>query len=394
MSIIVQKFGGTSMADPDRIGKAADRVVAARRAGHEVVVVVSAMGSTTDTLLALADQVTRDPCERERDMLVTVGERIATALLCMALQARGCESISFTGSQAGIMTNDRHQDARIVEVRPIRVQDELARGKVVVVAGYQGVSYKRDITSLGRGGSDTTAIALAAALDAEAVEIYSDVDGVFSADPRHVPDAVRLDEIDVDTMAALSSGGARVLAADAVAYARKAGIALYCRATDPDHGGGQTVVRRFIPEDPLEPGVVAVTGLTGKLALVRCSHDTARLLLGALARRHLAPMLVVSRDATVALVLQTAHAEVVGAADVAEVEAPVGLITLAGHGLDRAPALLAAVDGVLDEAGLPPAALSVEEHAIRAVVDDGSVDDLVAALHGELFVSSEDEADA
>ncbi len=385
MSIIVQKFGGTSMADPDRIGKAADRVVAAVQAGHGVVVVVSAMGETTDNLMALADQVTTERCERERDMLVTVGERIATALLCMALQARGCESISFTGSQAGIMTNDRHQDARIIEVRPVRVQDELDRGKVVVVAGYQGVSYRRDITSLGRGGSDTTAIALAAALDAEAVEIYSDVDGVFSADPRHVPDAVRLDEIDVDTMAALSSGGARVLAADAVAYARKAGIALYCRATDPDNGGGQTVVRRFTPEDPLEPAVQAITGLTGRLALVRCSHDTARQLLAALAGRHLAPMLVVSRDATVALVMQIAHAEAVGAADLAEVESPVGLITLAGHGLDRAPDLLAVVDGVLDGAGLPPAVLSVEEHAIRAVVDDGSVDELVAALHGELL---------
>jgi len=385
VSIIVQKFGGTSMADPDRIGKAADRVVAAVQAGHGVVVVVSAMGETTDNLMALADQVTTERCERERDMLVTVGERIATALLCMALQARGCESISFTGSQAGIMTNDRHQDARIIEVRPVRVQDELDRGKVVVVAGYQGVSYRRDITSLGRGGSDTTAIALAAALDAEAVEIYSDVDGVFSADPRHVPDAVRLDEIDVDTMAALSSGGARVLAADAVAYARKAGIALYCRATDPDNGGGQTVVRRFTPEDPLEPAVQAITGLTGRLALVRCSHDTARQLLAALAGRHLAPMLVVSRDATVALVMQIAHAEAVGAADLAEVESPVGLITLAGHGLDRAPDLLAVVDGVLDGAGLPPAVLSVEEHAIRAVVDDGSVDELVAALHGELL---------
>ncbi len=379
------------MADPDHIGKAADRVVAAKRAGHQVVVVVSAMGSTTDSLLELADQITEERCERERDMLVTVGERIATALLCMALQARGCESISFTGSQAGIMTNDRHQDARIVEVRPIRVQDELARGKVVVVAGYQGVSYKRDITSLGRGGSDTTAIALAAALDAEAVEIYSDVDGVFSADPRQVPEAAHLDELDVDTMAALASGGARVLAADAVAYARRAGIALYCRATDPDDGGGQTVVRRFIPEDPLEPAVQAVTGLAGRLALVRCSHDAGRQLLGALAQRNLAPMLVVSRDATVALVMQTAHAAAIDAEGHADVESPVGLVTLAGHGLDRAPDLLATVDGVLDASGLPPAALSVEEHAIRAVVDDGSVDSIVAALHRELL---EDHADA
>jgi len=391
LSIIVQKFGGTSMADPDRIGKAADRVVSARQAGHEVVVVVSAMGSTTDTLLALADEISADPCERERDMLVTVGERIATALLCMALQARGCESISFTGSQAGILTNDRHQDARIIEVRPIRVQDELSRGKVVVVAGYQGVSYKREITSLGRGGSDTTAIAMAAALDAEAVEIYSDVDGVFTADPRLVPEAVRLDEIDMDAMAALSCGGARVLAADAVAYARKAGIALYCRATDPRDGTGQTVVRRFIPGDPLRPRARAVTGLADCYSLIRCSHDVGRQILAKLADLHRAPVLVVSRDATVVLVVQAADAESIHAADSAQVESPVGLVTVVGQGLDRAPELLATVDRILDETGLPPAALTVEEHAIRAVVHNDSTDDIVAALHRELL---ENHADA
>ena len=188
MPIVVQKYGGSSVADVERIGQVADRVAATRAAGKDVVVVVSAMGDTTDELLALAAQVTRQPARRELDMLLSAGERISMALLSMAINARGVPAVSFTGSQSGIITNDAHTDARIVEVRPFRVQDELARGRVVIVAGYQGVSYKREVTTLGRGGSDTTAVALAAALDAEACEIYSDVDGVYSADPRVVPD--------------------------------------------------------------------------------------------------------------------------------------------------------------------------------------------------------------
>ncbi len=178
MPIVVQKYGGSSVADVRRIRKVADRVVAATKAaGHEVVVVVSAMGNTTDELLALAHRVTDQPARRELDMLLSAGERISMALLSMALNARGVPAISFTGSQSGIITNDAHANARIVEVRPFRVEDELSRGRVVIVAGYQGVSYRKEITTLGRGGSDTTAVALAAALGAEACEIYSDVDG-------------------------------------------------------------------------------------------------------------------------------------------------------------------------------------------------------------------------
>ena len=195
MGILVQKYGGSSVADAVRMGRVAERVAAARRAGHAVVVVVSAMGDTTDELLGLARQVSANPPRRELDMLLTAGERISMALLSMALDARGVPAVSFTGSQSGIITNDAHANARIVEVRPYRVQDELERGRVVIVAGYQGVSYKREVTTLGRGGSDTTAVALAAALDAEACEIYSDVDGVYSADPRVVPAARRLSEL-------------------------------------------------------------------------------------------------------------------------------------------------------------------------------------------------------
>ena len=383
MSIIVQKFGGTSMADPRRIGKAADRVVAARRAGHDVVVVVSAMGRTTDQLLELADQVTSEPCERERDMLVTAGERIATALLCMALQARECESISFTGSQAGILTNDRHRSARIIEVRPVRVQDELERGKVVVVAGYQGVSYRRDITSLGRGGSDTTAVALAAALGAEAVEIYSDVDGVYSADPRAVPDAVRLDELDTDAMAALAAGGARVLAADAVRYAHRAGIALYCRATDPARGGtGQTLVRRFPPDDPGEPRVLAVAGDGQTCALVRCPADALEGLRSALAAAEPQRMAVVGGEAALVIPREAADGVMEGAG--VRVVAPVGRLTLAGRRLTRLPALSFRLTELLRAQGCEPWGLWTNDASVVALIPPDRLDELVAACHAQL----------
>src|SRR5437660_393652 len=223
--VVVQKYGGSSVADPVKLGRVADRVAEAVKKGRSVVVVVSAMGKTTDELLALARTVATSPPRRELDMLLSTGERISMALLAMALEARGVDAISFTGSQSGILTNDRHSGARIIEVRPVRIQDELARGKVVIVAGFQGMSYRREITTLGRGGSDTTAVALAAALAAEYCEICSDVDGVYSADPRVVPDARRLDEISYDEMQELAEHGAKVLNAQAVEWARRAGIA-------------------------------------------------------------------------------------------------------------------------------------------------------------------------
>ncbi|WP_437990188.1 aspartate kinase [Sorangium sp. So ce145] len=249
--IIVQKYGGSSVADVDRIGKVAERVVAAKRAGNDVVVVVSAMGKTTDGLLALARQAASaaaDPPRRELDMLLSTGERVSMALLSIAIQARGFEAISFTGSQSGILTNDRHFDARIIEVRPFRIEDELARGRIVIVAGYQGMSYRREITTLGRGGSDTTAVALAAALGAERCEIYSDVDGVYSADPRVVPDARHLPELDCAVLQEMAECGAKVVCAQAVEWARRSGVALIARSTfDAGPGARETVVRRFAP---------------------------------------------------------------------------------------------------------------------------------------------------
>jgi aspartate kinase len=268
VAIVVQKYGGSSVADVARIGRVAERVAATRASGKDVVVVVSAMGDTTDELLALARRVTETPARRELDMLLSAGERIAMALLSMALNARGVPAVSFTGSQSGIITNDAHTSARIVEVRPYRVQDELARGNVVIVAGYQGVSYKREVTTLGRGGSDTTAVALAAALDAEACEIYSDVDGVYSADPRLVPESRRLAELSYEEMQELAEAGAKVLNAQAVEFAKVRGIAIYARAAAG--GPGETVVRKFPPRAPGR-----VLGVAHETGLVRLAARTA-----------------------------------------------------------------------------------------------------------------------
>ena len=255
MSIVVQKYGGSSVADVTRMKQVAARVMETRRAGHDVVVVVSAMGDTTDELLGLAKQVSPNPDRRELDMLLTAGERISMALLSMAIRELGGDAISFTGSQSGIITNDRHVDARIIEVRPFRVQDELARGKIVVIAGYQGVSYRREVTTLGRGGSDTTAVAMAAALGADYCEICSDVDGVYTADPRVVPQATRIAVLSYEETQELAESGAKVLNAQAVEFAKDKGIAIYARATrstlpGPDPSADGTVVRRHPPRMP------------------------------------------------------------------------------------------------------------------------------------------------
>ncbi len=254
--VVVQKYGGSSVASPDKIRVVAERIMQTQQAGYAVCVVVSAMGDTTDDLLATAKRLSGNPPRRELDMLLSAGERIAMALLCIALGELGGDAISFTGSQSGIITNDRHSDARIIEVRPFRVQDELARGRIVVVAGYQGVSYKKEVTTLGRGGSDTTAVAMAAALGAAWCEICSDVDGVYSADPRVVPAARRLLELSYEETQEMAESGARVLNAQAVEFAKEKGIAIYARATaqlPPVETGRETdgtIVRRFAPRLP------------------------------------------------------------------------------------------------------------------------------------------------
>ncbi len=267
--IVVQKYGGSSVADVDKIRLVAQRIARTKAAGKKVVVVVSAMGKTTNQLIEKAKAISPSPSRRELDMLLTCGEREAMSLLSMACAEEGLEAISFTGSQAGILTNDRHSGARIVEVRPFRIEDELERGKVVIVAGFQGVSYKREITTLGRGGSDTTAVALAGALRAEYCEICSDVDGVYSADPRIVDAAQLLESISHDEMLELAAQGAKVLHDASVEFARKSGIALYARATNKD-GGGTRI--DFTPDR--ERTVAAVTGQSA-LIRVRVSGGAA-----------------------------------------------------------------------------------------------------------------------
>ena len=254
MAIIVQKYGGSSLADIDKIKKVASIIAEVKKSGYDVAVVVSAMGKTTDSLIATAKSLSSDPPTREIDMLLSTGERVSMSLLCIALNDLGIKAISLTGSQAGIITNDRHTDARVIEVRPFRVQDELEDGKVVVIGGFQGVSYRRDITTLGRGGSDTSAIALAAALNAERCEIYSDIDGVYSADPSVIKSAKHLPEISYQQMQEMSISGAKVLNAQAVQFAKEAKISIYARSTF--NPGKETIVRLLTAEVPT--GVIAV----------------------------------------------------------------------------------------------------------------------------------------
>jgi aspartate kinase len=253
VAVIVQKYGGTSVAGPEEIRRVARRVADTATAGNRVCVVVSAMGDTTDRLIDLAREVSPDPHPREQDMLLTAGERISIALLSMALIDLGCDAVSFTGSQAGIVTDTSHGKARIVEMRRARVHDALDEGKVAIVAGFQGVSTEKDVTTLGRGGSDTTAVALAAALDADVCEIYTDVDGVFTADPRIAPGARKLAQISYEGMLELSASGARVLMLRSVEYARNHGVKLHVRSSFTGEDGTWVVKE----EDVLEQAIVS-----------------------------------------------------------------------------------------------------------------------------------------
>ena len=238
MPIIVQKYGGTSVGSVERIRAVADRVVRARESGNDVVVVVSAMGHTTDELLAMAAEIATAPDPRELDMLLTAGERIAMSLLGIAINARGCRAASYTGSQAGIMTDHQHGQAKIVEIRPGRILEALEAGNVVVLAGFQGLSVSQfEITTLGRGGSDLTAVAMAAAIGAEVCEIYSDVSGVFTTDPRIEPAARKLDVVSYDEMLELAAAGANVLQSRSVEYARRTGVRLHVRSSFEDEPG-------------------------------------------------------------------------------------------------------------------------------------------------------------
>ncbi|MBM3827601.1 MAG: aspartate kinase [Actinobacteria bacterium] len=256
MALIVQKFGGTSVADPERIRAVAEHVAFTKRHGNDVVVVVSAMGKSTDNLIKLANDVSANQPAREMDMLLTTGERISMALVCMALADLGIEAVSFTGSQVGIITDTVHTKAKILEVKGDRAREALAHGKVCVVAGFQGVSTEREITTLGRGGSDTTAVALAAALNADSCEIYTDVTGVFSADPRIVPQARKLQRINFDEMLEMAGAGSKVLALRSVEFARNHNVPIHVRSSFTWEPGTWVTSQEPSMEDPIISGVV------------------------------------------------------------------------------------------------------------------------------------------
>ncbi|HMA45620.1 MAG TPA: aspartate kinase, partial [Frankiaceae bacterium] len=272
MALVVQKYGGSSVADADRIKRVAERIVGQRRAGDDVVVVVSAMGDTTDELLDLAEQVSPLPPARELDMLLTAGERISMSLLAMAIWQLGAEARSFTGSQAGVITDATHGKARIIDVTPGRIRSALDDGAIAIVAGFQGVSQStKDVTTLGRGGSDTTAVALAAALGASVCEIYTDVDGVYTADPRLVRNARRITRVSYQEMLELAASGAKVLVLRCVEYARRYGVPVHVRSSFSQQPG--TWVTDLPEEQAVEQAIIS--GVThdrseAKVTVVGC----------------------------------------------------------------------------------------------------------------------------
>jgi aspartate kinase len=407
MSIVVQKYGGSSVADVARLKQVADRVMRTRRDGHDVVVVVSAMGDTTDELLGLAKQVSANPDRRELDMLLTAGERISMALLSIAIRELGGDAVSFTGSQSGIITNDRHADARIIEVRPVRVQDELSRGKIVVIAGYQGMSYRRDVTTLGRGGSDTTAVAMAAALGADYCEICSDVDGVYTADPRVVPAARRIGTLSYEETQELAESGAKVLNAQAVEFAKEKGIAIYARATtgplpgaDPAADG--TVVRKHPPRLPgtvvgvaREKDVIVLRASPDRPAAAFAPHDVLALLdrhrvTGK--QVHLAGnrlTVVVSREnlheePRVRAALASAFGDGVRIADT------LGAISVVGAGINASFENLRRGSAALERAGIAIDGIATSSFRITWMIERARIDEAVPLLHATFIEARPD----
>jgi aspartate kinase len=376
--IVVQKYGGSSVKDLEHLRKVAGLVKARVDEGARVCVVVSAMGDTTDELLARAKKIAAAPPRRELDMLLTAGERVSMALLAMALHEIGVDSISFTGSQSGIITNDDHANARIVEVRPYRVQDELEKGRVVIVGGFQGVSYKREVTTLGRGGSDTTAVALAAALDAEACEIYSDVDGVYSADPRVVEDARKIDALSHQEMQELAAAGAKVLNAQAVEFAKEKGIALYARKTGSDDPG--TVIRR---DAPPAPGAVRGVAHKARYHALSSTSEALGALIAHLEACRVKPVQVIARAGQSFVLVDPDDAHGFEACadslpEGAERQPDYGAVSLIGQGALEADGL---ITKVIEKLGGRLKGLSTSRFRVTALVDPAEVEQVVRELH-------------
>ncbi|MEX2212387.1 MAG: aspartate kinase [Gaiellaceae bacterium] len=391
---VVMKFGGTSVAGPDRLKNVARRLVAAREEGNRVVAVLSAMGDSTDDLIALANEVSPAPHPRELDMLISVGERISCALAAMAIHDLGHEAISFTGSQAGIVTDTSHTKAKIVEVRARRIHEALDEGKIVLVAGFQGVSTEFEVTTLGRGGSDTTAVALAAALGAGTCEIYTDVEGVFTADPRVVPEARKLHAVTYDEMLEMAAGGARVLQLRAVEFARNHGVRLHVRSTFSDVAG------TWITEEDermLEKAMISGVTHTTEETVYRVDGVAAAPLFAELA----------GAQVNVDTILQTGS-EIVFSAPVGDRAAAetvlerlgvewsarddLGKVSLVGAGMRSHPGIAAKTFSTLQELGIDPQIVTTSPIKIACYIGLADVERAVAALH-EAFELDRPEAE-
>jgi aspartate kinase len=407
MALIVQKYGGTSLADASRIRSVAERVVATRQAGNDVVAVVSAMGQHTDELVDLAHQVSPDPPPRELDMLLTAGERISMALLAMAIADLGTTAKSFTGSQAGIITDTLHGKARILDVRAGRIREALSQGHAVIVAGFQGVSTERDVTTLGRGGSDTTAVALAAALGAATCEIFTDVDGVYTADPRIVPAARKLHAMSYEEMLEMAACGARVLMLRSVEYARRYGMVLHVRSSFTDAQG--TWVREEdarmekamisgVPHDtseakvtlvrvPDQPGIaarimraIAHHGVNVDMIVQNVSHDGLTDI----------SFTVPKTDLSQALVVLEKVRDEVGAGEVVA-DQGIAKVSLVGAGMRSSPGVAAAMFEALAEAGINIEMISTSTIRISCVIRASEVATAVRAIHDRFRLSQEAE---
>jgi aspartate kinase len=396
---VVMKFGGTSVADAERIKRAARRIVEKREAGQKVVAVLSARGKTTDELIGMAEEVSPTPDPREMDMLLSTGERISCALCAMAINDLGHRAISLTGSQAGIVTDTSHTKARILDVRATRIREALSEDLIVLVAGFQGVSTSRDVTTLGRGGSDTTAVALAAAIDAEVCEIYTDVAGVFTADPRIVPNARKLPFVSFEEMLEMAASGAKVLQLRSVEYARTHGVRIHCRSSFEDAPGTVVLGEDETMEHPL---ITAVTHSTEEARItllgVPDRPGAAAAIFTALADAGCNVDTIIQneplgegRDAEVSFTIatedlraaETALEPIVSQLDVARVDTDpdIGKVSIVGAGMRSHPGVAAKVFDTLAEADINIEMISTSPIKISCVIRSDRVPDAVRALH-------------
>jgi len=404
--IVVQKYGGSSVGDVERMKRVAQRIVDTRREGHDVVAVVSAMGDTTDELLDMAARINRRPPQRELDILLTAGERISMALLAMAIEDLGVSARSFTGSQAGIITDTVHGKARILAVTPERVQEALDAGHVVIVAGFQGVSRDtRDITTLGRGGSDTTAVALAAALKADACEIYTDVDGVYTADPRIVPDARKLERLAYEEMLELAAQGAKVLQVRSVEFGRNHGVRIHVRSSFNGTQGTWIVPQEDMVEDAIISGVAHDTS-EAKVTVVGVPDrpGVAAGMFTALADANINVDMIVqniSSDGRTDISFTLPRGEIDQASELLEARLPeigaerlvvnpsVAKVALVGAGMKTHPGIAARMFAALSRAGVNIQMISTSTIRVSVIIDDAQVEDAVRAVHGEFALGAD-----